>query len=128
MKSVWEWTKENWAVLLLFATAVAAFIHGSEDPPALKNARVREKKAKLRRALLEHDIAVADAEKADSEEDAAEYVERADTLQLRIVDLKKERDKLTGDFSDEAKKVRDEDLADADNARRAAGGRSGSVV
>lgn len=127
MKSAWEWIKEYWAVLLLIGTAVLAFIHGSEDPPALKNARVREKKAKLRRAQLEHDIAVADAEKAASDDEAKEHTERADTLQLRIVDLEKERDLLTGDYSEAAKEVRDEDLADADNARRAANGRAESV-
>lgn len=129
MKSGWEYVKWFGTAALLMLTAVAAFIYGKQDNlPALKDARVREKRAKLRRAQLEYDTAKADAAKADSEEEAASHIKRADTAQLRIVDLQKERDRLTGDYAEAAKEVRDEDLADADNRRRAVGnGRADSV-
>jgi hypothetical protein len=118
MKSAWEYAKWIGAALLLVATAVAAFIYGKqENIPALKNARVREKRAKLRRVQLEYDTAKADADKAASDTEAAEHMERANTTQLKIVKLQTE---LTGDWTDAAKKLSDQDLADADNLRRVA--------
>ena len=61
---------------------------------------------------------------AEAKSDAAAnaHNKRADTLQLRVVELEKHRTEITGDLTDAAKSLGDEDYADDFNRRHASVG------
>ncbi len=129
MQRIWTYLKWLGAALGAIGFAVAAFVYGKQTQ-AVRDARVKEKEAKLRRVQLEVDLARNDAERAESEEAAARHIERAETMELRIVDLKTDMHELTGDLSEAAAKLDDDDYAEESNRRRHANGsaaRSDSV-
>jgi hypothetical protein len=112
--------------LVVILSIVGLFLIGKDETPQVKRARAREKKAKLRDAALHYEIAKSEAAEAESDEDAKVHYERADTLQIRVADLQKAYDEMSGDLSDSAKSVSDDELADSDNLARA-NGRAGSI-
>ena len=115
------WNYAAWAAALVLSVTLAflAIVYGKKTP-AVTRAKLREREAKLRQVKLERDLAKAEADLAANEADAERYMDKAETLELRVIDLQAHRDQLTGDYSKAAEALRDEDFADFDNSQRAA--------
>lgn len=109
------WAKIKWvfATIVALGVSILAFVYG-KNTGAVYRARVREKEAKLRRVKLELKDAELRAQRATDEEEAKQYQKKADTLSLRLVDIREAATKITGDIKSD---ISDKDYADNFNQR-----------
>lgn len=88
------------ASLVALALAVLAFIYGKETV-AVAQAKVREREAKLRKAKLDLEAAQHAAQRAKNEVRKRNLIAKADTLQVQMIEIEKDRTQITQEFAKE---------------------------
>lgn len=120
-------TTLNWigAGIMAVLGIIGAVLLGKETAQ-VKLWRAKSKEARAVRLEEKATHARAAAKKAKTDAEAQGHIDAADTMQLKVVDLRKARAELTGDLSKAAREATDEDYA-ADFNRRHATGRNNSA-
>jgi hypothetical protein len=125
IRNSWAWLKWILAGLLAVVAYLGCVIYGKRTAQVLGHF-AREKEARADRLQAAADHARARATKAKSDAEAKAHIERADTMELRVVDLETERANITKNLTEKARRLSDADYGADFNRRHAAGARSNS--
>ncbi len=116
---MWKWIKWIGAAVMATGGIILAFLYGKKTP-AVHRQRVRAIEAK--EAILRHqkEIHLAEAEKAGEDEKGKLHIAKADTLTIKLEDVRKKKEEALSQTGD----LTDDELAALDNARRSRTGSS----
>lgn len=121
----WSWLKWVLAGAVAVAAWVGCMLYGKRTAQVLSHF-AREKEARADRLQAAADHARARAKKAKSDAEAKAHIERADTMELQVIDLETERANITKNLTEKARRLSDADYGADFNRRHAAGARGHS--
>ena len=116
---MWTWIKWIALAVVGLGGTIAAFVYGKKTP-AVHRARARSAEAKEEVLRLQKEFHLAEAEKADGDEKGKLHIAKADTLTIKLEDVRKKKEEALSQTGD----LTDDELAALDNARRSRTGSS----